>query len=166
MKTCGYCGRENHDRAAHCSDCGTALLTEPENSQTANLQDPDDPWRAAAEKQIRSGALWCVGGSVVTVVTYLSALNNPFGGTYIFAWGAILFGLLRFYQGISNKNKKPNNEDIGYAAVAYAAKLETLGNIDEALSLYQSVIEKFPNTDASNDAKKSIENLHAKRSQS
>jgi len=166
MKTCGYCGRESQDSAAHCNDCGTALLTEPDNSQTADLQNPDDPWRAAAEKQIRSGALWCIGGALVTVVSYLSALNNPFGGTYIFAWGAILFGGLRFYQGISNKNNKPNNEDTGYAAIANAAKLETLGRIDEALLLYQTVIEKFPNTDASKDAKKSIENLHATRDRS
>src|SRR5438105_833985 len=29
MKTCGYCGKENEDRAEKCSECGTELKENP-----------------------------------------------------------------------------------------------------------------------------------------
>ena len=44
------------------------------------------------------GALWCIGGIVVTAVTYSTALVR--GGTYYLFWGAILFGFLQFFQGL------------------------------------------------------------------
>lgn len=163
MKNCAYCGRENEGDAAQCGECGTAFDTEPRVSQTAKPDAPDDPVRAAAEKRMHSGALWCLGGILVTVFSYLAAVSSPFGGTYIIAWGAILFGGVRFFQGLSGRNTKPSNEDIGYEALAYGTKLETEGRVPEALAVYQSIIEKHPETDASNDAKKSIENLQAKR---
>ena len=43
------------------------------------------------------GTLWFVGGLVVTVGT-LSAASG--GGTYIIAWGALLFGGIQFVQGL------------------------------------------------------------------
>ena len=46
------------------------------------------------------GALWCVGGIVVTAVTY-SAASGPGGGTYVVTWGAIVFGFIRFLGGLS-----------------------------------------------------------------
>ena len=44
------------------------------------------------------GALWCVGGIVVTAVTYSSAVSSPGGGHYIIAWGAIVFGAVQFFK--------------------------------------------------------------------
>ena len=46
------------------------------------------------------GALWCVGGIVVTAVTYSSAVSSPGGGHYIIAWGAIVFGAVQFFKGL------------------------------------------------------------------
>jgi hypothetical protein len=42
------------------------------------------------------GALWCIGGIVVTAVTYSAAQE---GGTFVIAWGAIVFGAWQFLKG-------------------------------------------------------------------
>ena len=45
------------------------------------------------------GALWLIGGAIVTLLTYNAA--GP-GGTYIVAWGAIVFGAIDFLWGLFN----------------------------------------------------------------
>lgn len=52
-----------------------------------------------AIKDIIFGALWCIGGIVVTIVTYNAASG---GGTYVIAWGAILFGGIQLLKGLIN----------------------------------------------------------------
>jgi hypothetical protein len=54
--------------------------------------------RDGATKNMIFGALWCVGGIVVTAVTYSAAMN---GGTYVVAWGAIVFGAIQFFRGLA-----------------------------------------------------------------
>lgn len=44
------------------------------------------------------GAIWCIGGIIVTVVTYNNAVG---GGTYYIAYGAIGFGAYQFFQGLT-----------------------------------------------------------------
>ncbi len=118
---------------------------------------------------MRSGAAWCAGGIIVTFITYIVAASGPFGGTYVIAWGAIVWGAVRFIQGWSARNGKPTNpteadkEDEGYEALASATRLETAGRIPEALAAYQKVAETFPESEAAVDARKSIESLLAKR---
>jgi hypothetical protein len=53
--------------------------------------------RAQGQKNMGFGALWCIGGIVVTAATYGSASG---GGTYVVAWGAILVGVVQFLQGL------------------------------------------------------------------
>ena len=48
-------------------------------------------------KNMGFGALWCIGGLVVTAVTYSAASN---GGHYVVAWGAVVFGTIQFLQGL------------------------------------------------------------------
>jgi hypothetical protein len=43
------------------------------------------------------GGLWCVGGILVTAITYSAAQG---GGHYVVAWGAILFGGIQFMRGL------------------------------------------------------------------
>jgi hypothetical protein len=43
----------------------------------------------------------CIGGLIVTAVTYSNASNE--GGTYVVAWGAIVFGGYQFIKGIYQK---------------------------------------------------------------
>lgn len=56
--------------------------------------------KTVGQKNMLYGALWCVGGTVVTVVTYDMASSSPSGGTYFVAWGAILFGGVQFLKGL------------------------------------------------------------------
>lgn len=43
------------------------------------------------------GLLWCGGGIAITVATLNAAKN---GGSYVVAWGAILFGGIEIIQGL------------------------------------------------------------------
>jgi hypothetical protein len=56
--------------------------------------------RSKAKKDILYGALWCVGGIIITVGTYSAASNG--GGSYVITWGAILFGGIQLFKGIIN----------------------------------------------------------------
>ena len=53
--------------------------------------------REAGNKNMLYGALWCVGGLLVTILTYSAASD---GGTYFVAWGAVIFGAIRFFKGL------------------------------------------------------------------
>lgn len=48
-------------------------------------------------KNMSTGGLWFVGGSLVTGGTYYLASEQ--GGTYFMTWGAIIFGGFQFLQG-------------------------------------------------------------------
>ena len=54
--------------------------------------------RKEANKNMGYGALWCIGGIVVTVGTYSAASGD---GRFMIAWGAILFGGIQFFRGLS-----------------------------------------------------------------
>ncbi len=53
--------------------------------------------RAVGGKNMLYGALWCIGGILVTALTYSAASS---GGTYVVAWGAILFGGIQLLRGL------------------------------------------------------------------
>ncbi|MPM24412.1 hypothetical protein SDC9_70894 [bioreactor metagenome] len=55
--------------------------------------------KARANKDMLFGALWCIGGIVITAATYSAASG---GGTYVVAWGAIIFGAIQFFKGLAN----------------------------------------------------------------
>ena len=54
---------------------------------------------AAGRQNMIYGALWCVGGLIVTAVTYNAAAATG-GGKYVVAWGAIVFGAIQFFRGL------------------------------------------------------------------
>ncbi len=112
------------------------------------------------------GAIWCSGGILVTGTSYLAAWTSPFGGTYIIAYGAIIFGAIRCYQGWRDRESPPSSSEIdtdtGYEVLALGTRLEMEGRVQEALVVYQKIIEQYPDTEASRDAKKSIDSLQAK----
>jgi len=58
-----------------------------------------DAISAAGKKNMLYGLLWCVGGAIVTAATYQVAANSPNGGSYVVAWGAIVFGGIQFLRG-------------------------------------------------------------------
>lgn len=53
-----------------------------------------------SNKDILHGALWCLGGLLITWITYDNASN---GGHYVIMWGAILFGAVQLFKGVINK---------------------------------------------------------------
>ena len=60
-----------------------------------------DARRAHANRQLLTGAIVFAIGLVVTLVTYSSASSGRGGGTYIVAWGPMVFGALRMFRGIA-----------------------------------------------------------------
>ena len=160
MNKCTYCGHENADNAAQCGACGTSLATERNASQPSRAPS-ENPTRTVADKRMLYGALWCMGGILVTALTYAAA-SGPGGGTYVIAFGAIIWGAVQFLSGLTDKNKRPNPEDVAYHALEGATRLEVQGRIQEALVVYQKIVESYPDTGAGRDAQKSIENLSAK----
>jgi hypothetical protein len=65
----------------------------------SNLAEHREQARAkAGQGAMISGALWCIGGIAVTAITYQAASG---GGTYVVAWGAILFGAIQFFRGLA-----------------------------------------------------------------
>jgi hypothetical protein len=74
------------------------------NVRIRDLSAPVASARPDASRDMLVGALWCIGGIVVTAVTYSAASNG--GGTYFVAWGAILFGGLQFLRGAVNAARR------------------------------------------------------------
>ena len=72
-------------------------------------------YRQAGMKNVGIGMLWCVGGIIVTAVTYSMASG---GGTYFVAWGAVLFGAIQALRGLFFAFKEPTEEDVGRLAGA------------------------------------------------
>jgi hypothetical protein len=56
--------------------------------------------RAARSKNITLGLILLVVGIVVTAATYDSASRQ--GGTYIIAWGPMVFGAIRLFKGLAS----------------------------------------------------------------
>lgn len=62
-------------------------------------QARDSAVRKRARRDMLMGGLICVIGIVVTVTTY-SAVSSAGGGSYVVAWGAIIFGGIQFLRGL------------------------------------------------------------------
>lgn len=56
--------------------------------------------KGVGQKMMLYGALWCIGGIVVTVGSYSLASSSSSGGSYFIAWGAVLFGAIQFLKGL------------------------------------------------------------------
>jgi len=61
----------------------------------------DENLKAQGHKNMIFGALWFLGGTIVTVVTLQAASG---GGRYVVAWGAIVFGGIQFIRGLIQVN--------------------------------------------------------------
>lgn len=60
--------------------------------------------KEAGRKNMMHGALWCIGGIIVTALTYRAAAK---GGVYLIAWGAIVFGAIQFFRGLVQRFPPP-----------------------------------------------------------
>ena len=79
-------------------------LDEPQaNQMLATTEDKLKQIIDGNDTKMLVGGLSCVIGVFVTLATYSHAKIN--GGIYVVAWGAILFGAIRFFKGLSEKQK-------------------------------------------------------------
>jgi hypothetical protein len=105
MKKCTYCGKEYADDATVCAvdeqplERVGAPIASPSSTVAEPVTHSDDvaAIRAAANKNMLVGGLWCAGGILVTALTYSAASG---GGSYVVAWGAIVFGGIQFFRGL------------------------------------------------------------------
>ncbi len=56
--------------------------------------------RKIAMKTMLYGALWFVGGLIVTGVSYSMASSSSGGGTYVVTWGAVIIGGIQMVKGL------------------------------------------------------------------
>ena len=64
------------------------------------MRDDIEKREEIANKNMLYGALWCIGGLLVTGITYAVASE---GGSYFITWGAVFFGALQFLKGLYQK---------------------------------------------------------------
>lgn len=55
------------------------------------------------DTKMLAGGISCLAGTFITFLTYSSAMSS--GGTYIVAWGAVVFGAIGFFSGLAEKGK-------------------------------------------------------------
>lgn len=90
---------------------GVGLLFAAMNVNTVDYSR-EELLRAAGKHNVREGALWCVGGIVLTRIGYLGYLPATDGGRYVVFTGAIMFGFLQLLQGyvqlqLAKRSKSP-----------------------------------------------------------
>ena len=56
---------------------------------------------AGIRNMVIGGAI-CFIGIAVTIGSYHAAANSPSGGQYVIAWGAVIFGGIQFFKGLSD----------------------------------------------------------------
>ena len=58
----------------------------------------------AARRKMLYGAAWAFGGIMVTAFSYQAAAGAG-GGTYLVAWGAILYGAIQIFRGLAESGE-------------------------------------------------------------
>ena len=68
---------------------------------------PQKVTKESAQRNMLFGALWCIGGILMTAWGYSSVSRG--GGTYFIFWGAIIFGGIQFFQGLMQYSSAPDS---------------------------------------------------------
>lgn len=66
-------------------------------------------YRSAGLKSAGVGLLWCIGGIAVTALTYAMASG---GGTFIVAWGAVIFGAVQALRGLVHSARHATQDQL------------------------------------------------------
>lgn len=112
---CPNCAYPIPPELENCPSCG-AHAEDDDGGRPDDVQrplvgemSPVQAVREAGKKKMAYGALWCIGGIGVTTATYGAAASSSNGGTYIVAWGAILYGVIQFGRGLNQWGGTPNS---------------------------------------------------------
>lgn len=157
MRKCSYCGKENDDASAACAGCGTPLIGGPTNAEASQNPAPQNPRVAYGNQLMIRGALWFIGGTGVTLLSYSAASSGPYGGHYVIAFGAIIFGLAQLFRGLSAASGTDNSQQ-AEELLQVAAQLETADRA-RSIALYADIVKNFPGTRAGKEAQKNMETL-------
>jgi hypothetical protein len=103
---CIKCGLYNFAGATACKRCQQPILYQPPVppvDQMNQLQNPDNVQHSGGADMLIGGVI-CLIGVVITVGSYSMASSSPKGGSYTIAWGAIVFGGIRFLKGMVGRS--------------------------------------------------------------
>ena len=75
---------------------GPVPVPPPSPSATAEQRAA---WESKGTRSLAWGAVWFIGGLLVTLYTYGQASASEFGGVYVVAWGPMLYGVYRLISG-------------------------------------------------------------------
>jgi len=108
---CPRCNQFINTQMTTCKFCN-ALINPPEAEMLADQLEKENAVqstpagnRSDGVGSMVIGGLICLVGIVVTVVSYSAASSSSRGGSYVVAWGAILFGGIRFFKGLFQSMK-------------------------------------------------------------
>jgi hypothetical protein len=76
----------------------TKLVTARKDAAVHMSSAVADANKEAGTRNMLIGGLICAVGLIVTIATYSAASSG--GGQYVVAWGAIIFGAIRFFRGL------------------------------------------------------------------
>ncbi len=150
----------------------------------AKVQPPPEPSDDARPGRNRAG-FWCAwrrGWLVLLMVLVYGAIASLVGMFFehgegplavaglavtLFVLPACAYWVFVFFFGenawpFPRVEREIPREDQAAEFLDAATKLETRGRVQEALTKYQAVVERFAGTAASRDAQRSIESLRAK----
>ena len=99
---CSECGADVLETDIRCPKCGVDISTIDDNNTLNEQTENNNVVESNVDngsKDMIFGALWCIGGIVVTLATYSKAVSSPTGGHYFIAWGAVIFGGWQFIKG-------------------------------------------------------------------
>jgi hypothetical protein len=156
MQKCTYCGRESDDGSTNCKECGTSLISDRADVDAVQ-DDLKNPRRSLGERLMLQGFFWSIGGLAVTACSYFTAVSSPYGGHYVVAYGAIIYGVAQIFRGRAAVSG-PDSDDQAQELLNAAAHLESVDRA-KAIELYAEIAKRFPGTRVSEEAQRNIQTL-------
>ena len=159
---CDWCGKENAQRLANCTSCGTRLVAEAEPAPEAEDSPKPKSRLLAVCLSLFFGPLGLIyvnawGTAFLMLAIALPLLFTHAGGLWVTFGFRILCAFLAFSLVKENAVEPDSTRDSERLLVA-AARLENV-NREEAILAYEDIIRLYPNTRASNEAARNIETL-------
>jgi hypothetical protein len=157
MWTCSKCGEKHEDHFDSCWKCNHTRAGQPVAAPPPPEKRPLHCVRCATEleyvgtKRFHEGARWGVLGDLGELF-----VNRESFDVFL----CPLCGRVEFFvEGIGEEFRPPLRERGASGLLSKAMKLETKGKVQEALALYQETATKYPETEAGQDALRSMEAL-------
>lgn len=88
------------------SRAGRDLASLPADGSVRESEAALSPERDAesGQRMMLTGGIWLIGGLIVTVASYTFA-SSSVGGRFVFAYGAVIYGIAQILRGMSRSSK-------------------------------------------------------------